>query len=304
MMSNTDRATSAKPGRGGWLLPRAVANACRCGSLDTKAKVKVILRILYKPLHVARIERMLQEQGLAFISRLHPRLYEKPYRPYLASGLAPADKVDLIGGHYRLLRAHFSLGHIETMYTTRQPMLSAFLAQMQCEVDLRYDRRMEKEGELTLWLSSKGATMSSVTFVLHPRALYIGSLQGGQASLEDIRSFTKLSQGVRPHNFVVFLARLVARHFGLPAILAVNNEAHIYQAKKRTQERIQFDYDAFWGENGGESADPRFFRLPLQQPRRELAEVAANKRAQYRRRYEFLDACAVEFERELAGLKS
>ena len=303
-MSNTDRARSAMPGRGGWLLPRAIANACRCGSLDTKAKAKVILRILYKPLHVARIERMLQEQGLAFISRLHPRLYEKPYRPYLASGLAPADKVDLIGGHYRLLRAHFSLGHIETMYTTRQPMLSAFLAQMQCEVDLRHDRRMEKEGELTLWLSSKGATMSSVTFVLHPRALYIGSLQGGQASLEDIRGFTKLSQGVRPHNFVVFLARLVARHFGLPAILAVNNEAHIYQEKKRTQERIQFDYDAFWAENGGESADPRFFRLPLQQPRKELSEVAANKRAQYRRRYEFLDACAIEFEHELAGLES
>lgn len=298
-MSNT----TTELGRG-LLLPRAIANACRSGSLDTKAKAKVILRILYKPLQVARIERMLREQGLGFISRRHPRLYEKPYRPYLASGLKPAEKVDLIDGHYRLLRTHFSLAHIEAMYTARLPLLASLLSLMQGEVDLRYDHQMEKEGELTLWLSFQGSTMSSLTFVLHPRALYIGSLQGGNASLEDIRSFTKLSHGVRPHNFVVFLARLLARHFGLPAILAISNEAHIYQAKKRTQERIQFDYDAFWGENGGEPAGLRFFQLPLQQPRKDLAEVASNKRAQYRRRYEFLDACALEFERELAALKS
>lgn len=289
---------------GGYCLPRAIAKACRHPSLDTKAKTKIVLRILYKPLRVARIERMLDEQGLAFITRRHPRLYEKPSRPYLASGLSTADKVDLLGGHYRTLSGFFSAASIEAMYTERLPLLSSFLPEMEAEVDLRYESLMEKEGELTLWLSLGGSPVFSVTFVLHPRALYIGSLQGNKSSQEGIRSFTKMSHGVRPQSFVIFLLRLLARRLGLPTILAVNNQAHIYQVKKRTQERVRFDYDAFWRENGGAPAGPQFFELPLQQPRKDLAEVAANKRAQYRRRYEFLDTCADALERKLDSLRS
>lgn len=51
---------------------------------------------------------------------------------------------------------------------------------------------------------------------------------------------------------------------------------------------LQADYDALWQEFGALDQDANFVRL---QPvvRKPLQEVAAKKRAMYRRRYEWLD---------------
>ncbi len=283
-------------------LRRCIVNAIQADALNAKARAKIVLRILYKPLQVLRIERVLDANGLARISRRNVRIYEKPTRPYLASGLSTTEKVDLITSHYLSLLRHFSGSSIEAMYLCKLVVAIPSLAALGAEVDLRYDRHMEKEGELTLWLSLDGATLFSATFVLHPRALYIGSMQGGKAPQEELRRFTKLTHGVRPHNFVIFLIRMIAGLYGLPTLMAVNNQSHVYQAKKHTQDRIRFDYDAFWLENGGKPDAARFFTLPAQWPRKDLAEVAANKRALYRRRYEFLDACAREFAEALKAL--
>ena len=54
--------------------------------------------------------------------------------------------------------------------------------------------------------------------------------------------------------------------------------------------KIHADYNAFWESVGGVCDAERHYRLPAQIARKEIAEIASKKRAEYRRRYEMLDA--------------
>mgnify|MGYP001766041146 CR=1 FL=1 len=60
---------------------------------------------------------------------------------------------------------------------------------------------------------------------------------------------------------------------------------------------MHFDYDAFWRDYGGQPDGQGFYELPVAAPRREATEIPSHKRAQYRRRYQFMD----EMRQELHG---
>lgn len=290
-------------GQGKASFRHIVAKVWNHHGLDFKAKAKILGRALFSPQRAVAIEQTLGDLGIASLSAVHPRLFEKCNRAYLIAGLNPDQKLELVCAHYRTLAHHFDPQAIQSIYSTGTPVLSAELAPYDAAVRLHYDSSMEKEGELTLSLDLAGRRAYSMALTLGTDTLYIGSLQGSKSAYEEIRRFTKASHGVRPHNFLLVLARIVAANLGLTHIRAISNEKHVYRMRKRTQERIQFDYDTFWGETGGTPTDSGFFDLPLAQPRKDLAEIAANKRAQYRRRYEFLDLCADGFNKELDRIK-
>lgn len=284
-------------------LKQGLAKVYRSPGLNAKAKSKIFGRLVINPGAAIRIERRLEQLGLGCITELQPRLLEKFARPYLVNGLSSQEKVDFICAHYQVLARFFSRPAIETMYTAGLGLLGGFLAELEAGIELHYDSAMEKEGELTLSLLTRGARAYSVTFVLQADAICIGSLQGSKSALDEIRRFTKASHGVRPQNFVVFLVRIIAAHLGLPTIRAIRNDSHVYNTRRRTQDRVQFDYDTFWGETGGQAVDERFVELPLIQPRKEIKDVVMNKRAQYRRRYDFFDGCAEALKAELDALR-
>ena len=48
-------------------------------------------------------------------------------------------------------------------------------------------------------------------------------------------------------------------------------------------------YSEFWLSLNGEALKSGLYQLPLAMPRKPLEEIASKKRAEYRRRYEFMD---------------
>ncbi len=275
----------------------------RNSAINTKTKTKILARLLAGPRLAVRLQRNLEKVGLEAVAACHPRLFEKYSRPYLAKGLSARERVDLVCGHYTALASHFQQPAVMAMYTKGIRLLTPLLAELDAYVELSYQPAMEKEGELSLNLFLHGERAYTATFLLGRDTLYIGSLQGSKSSLVEIRRFTKASHGVRPQNFVLFVLRQFAGHLGISSIKAIGNAAHVYTTHRRTKDRISFDYDTFWAETGGQRLDERFYDLPLLTPRKEIANVVMNKRAQYRRRYEFLDACAALLDEELGVLR-
>ncbi|WP_338704513.1 DUF535 family protein [Escherichia marmotae] len=73
-----------------------------------------------------------------------------------------------------------------------------------------------------------------------------------------------------------------------PYLAANLNRKQLLEALR--YRKIHADYNAFWESVGGECDAERHYRLPGQIVRKEVAEIASKKRAEYRRRYEMLDA--------------
>jgi hypothetical protein len=247
---------------------------------------------------------------LAFLSRppfdavlrRHPKLLQKVHKPYAMHGLDVDGRVRLVCRHYEL--ALERLG----------PALLAALAEGRdgvfCEVALPEGRgmlpvrlgketRFEREGELTLSLMDPfGSLLYSACFTLvdgdAPGAvtLLVGSLNG-TAPRDVLRHITKLSHGVRPASLMTFLLQQAAFVAGASSLRAVGRETHAYFGHPRF-EAIRFDYDAFWAEEGGARRPDGLFELPVAPRRRAGDDVPAQKRAQYARRYAWLDEVAAD----------
>jgi hypothetical protein len=78
----------------------------------------------------------------------------------------------------------------------------------------------------------------------------------------------------------------------LKKLLAISDESRHHRHKyfgKIQQNFLKTNYDKRWIENQGVLLDNGFFSLPIKKHRKDIAEVASNKRGLYRRRYEMLD---------------
>jgi hypothetical protein len=90
----------------------------------------------------------------------------------------------------------------------------------------------------------------------------------------------------------------LVRGYGLGGIHAVTNASHIHQARWLSRNKVQADYDQFWGEMGG-VRDRSGYVLPDCMARKTLAEIPSRKRAQYRRRHELEDALISQIQAAL-----
>ena len=76
-------------------------------------------------------------------------------------------------------------------------------------------------------------------------------------------------------------------------IRAVSNETHIYQSlryRRKKRDKLHADYNSFWESLSATVDSKGDYVLPLVLPRKTMEEIASKKRAEYRRRYELLDA--------------
>lgn len=218
-----------------------------------------------------------------------PLVLEKPFRPLGAYGLR-------FGERARLVLEHFAVMH-DTLPACLADRVYLAGGLDWAFGDGRYTLRLTdsgpnpREGELGFyWIDNEnGASLAQLSFYLR-RAddgveLYIGGLQGPMngASLDWIRAATKACQGLRPKDALMQALLALAGQVGARRIVAVSRANHVGRQRHRPRE-IQADYESFWMEYHGTALPDGNFEVPVQQPERDIAEVASKKRSAWRRK--------------------
>lgn len=123
-------------------------------------------------------------------------------------------------------------------------------------------------------------------------SLWIGAMQGPNVAdaKEIIKDITKRSYRYRTKNLILYMTMAIARSFGCQHIYAVSNEGYYAMNHIRRDRKLKTDFGDFWEETGGQKTDdPRFYEIPLVEPRKTMEEVPTRKRAAYRKRFAFQD---------------
>lgn len=172
---------------------------------------------------------------------------------------------------------------------------SQFYKEQLLSIDLLFRGTEFKEGSMTLGLKLNNKYIYHINFwmVLDGRnnsSLYIGTLQGSRDGLSINKELTKQLWGYRPPNLIVYALRILAERLSCDAIYAVSNYGFYTNNHWRQNRKLKTSLDDFWTEIGGNlSQDRRFFTLPLIEQRKNIEEVASNKRNLYRKRFATLD---------------
>ena len=239
---------------------------------------------------------LLERQGL---------LPAKIHRPYLQAGLDVRHRAAAIVSHYELL---LSLDN---------PRLQKLLSQHTACPLLEWTTvnghdfmlncgpaRFDREGEVMLCLYYQQQVVAMVTFslIFHRGCpvLFIGGLQGpsGDDAVELVRQATREASGLFPKRILIEAVYMIAAACSVSGIIAVSEHSHVFRSlryRRSKQDKFFASYSAFWESLGGEPESEGLYRLPLQVIRKPLEEVVSKKRAEYRRRYQLLEALEQQF---------
>ena len=162
---------------------------------------------------------------------------------------------------------------------------------------LCYAPGQRKEGLMSLVMVLNNQIIYQIMFWLAKDksgevALWIGAMQGPNMdnAREIIKDVTKRSFRYRTKNLMLYMTMAVGRSLGVRHIYAVSNDGYYANNHIRRDRKLKTDFGAFWEEAGGHiSDDPRFYNIPLVEPRKTMEEVPTRKRAVYRKRFAFLD---------------
>lgn len=253
------------------------------------------------------------------ITNFYPRLYEKPFRPYLYKSLRGEERCRTLVQHYLFIGQHAPAGLIDAVLSNRPFLLNeTSLGELEepLAINLTYAKHMQQEGELTLSLGRldslhtyrEHAWIASITFTVRYSGsgweMVIGGVQGGHAEQgrEDARLATKVFHGLRPKSLLIHVLREVAACWGISRIYGVTNASHCLTRRRyRGRIFIKSSYDELWQEAGGVPVAGGFYELPVGQPRRLLETVPSRKRSLYQRRFRLLDKLDGEIHGKLGA---
>jgi len=280
-------------------------------------RMRLSLRALFHLEIWANWYEFLETSPFGRIANFYPRIYEKPFRPYLHKDLDSRERCRLLLQHYGFLAKHAPVGLVDAVLTN-QPFLlneqSLGELEQPLVVNLTYAKHMQQEGELTLSVGplasldsfQQHAWIASLTFIVRPGSagweIAVGGVQGGHAETgkEDAKTATRVFHGLRPKHLLIHVLREIAACWGIARIYGISNAAHSL-TRKRYQGRITIksSYDELWDEAGGQPDGYGYYLLPLHQARRAMESIPSRKRAQYQRRYRLLDAIDAEIRAKL-----
>jgi len=265
--------------------------------------------------YTARSLRMARRQS-AWLSELYgsprllailahdPRLHERWHHHYINRRVGRAERMAIVGEHYRYAFEHLPTAMVEAVYLRGRHVLGALTLKdgSELQLELRRPTGRSREGELALCLANtQGQLLSSTIFSItdQGQTLLVGCLQGAAPELgrEAVRELTKQCYGLRPKNLLHSLLLAFGSFTGASRLRGVSNLAHPFAGET---DKIKADYDSFWEECQGVLQPDGFFALPIHEPERDEAQVESKHRSAFRRR-EMLrrDACA----RLLAALR-
>lgn len=262
-------------------------------ALRTLAFPVTTLRYLNQLSHLPEIDQLMNVQGL---------LPAKPHRPYLRAGISVAARAQAILDHYQLI-ASLPNGALRQLLQSPGDNLLATLQGKngECFSLFSCPGRFDREGEITLVLRYQDEVIASLSFSLineeGRRTLLIGGLQGPRkhVSNEVIREATKAAHGLFPKRLVMEVVFMLAQQCAAEKIVAVGDTTHVFRSLRYRHSKSDYffaSYSEFWASLGGEAREDGLFQLPLGVSRKPLEAIASKKRAEYRRRYELLDALA------------
>lgn len=241
-------------------------------------------------------ETPLRRELLALV----PSFVEQPTRAFFYKASTWEERLAAVKNHVITLEEHFSPEFIRQIYTSGATLWNDEIEGKRLHVALRFHAGQRKEGCITLVMHWEGVALFQVFLRFDRNAAgelecIIGALQGHPHGGESVKLLTKAYEGYRPKNLMFYLVRLLSESVGAVRIRAVTNEGYYAMNHVRLDRKLKTDFSVFWTECEGvlDPKDSRFFLIPVEEPRKSLEEVKANKRAQYRRRFEKLDAIKV-----------
>ena len=271
---------------------------------------KFMLRSLLMPrLSREWMNELSQWSHLDTLLTRQPRLPVRLHRPYLAVNFSRHQVLDALRYHYTLLSEAMSSEELTTYLNTQ----ALTLAQIEGKngdtftLELTMQINLDKEGDSTILMrNADGDVLAEMTFTLldyqNQRTLFIGGLQGGKRDLphEAIQNATKSCHGLFPKRLVMEAVCRFAERLHVDQILAVSNDVHIFRGERYQDKnkKILSDYDTFWEAVGGARDNEGYYHIPVAIARKDIAEIASKKRAEYRRRYELMDA----IQSQMSGL--
>jgi uncharacterized protein len=289
---------------------QAVANFLRSlrdrmdwrGSPATRRKMaaKYIVRVLGMPrLHGRYLAWVYGHPGMCAYQRRDPRVLERHFHRYIHLRWDRRLRLQSIRQHYRFALARLPSVLFEAIYIYGNATLGSLTLKdgTQLKLCLRPPIFMGCEGELCIQLSDADdhPVYRLILSVIDDRpTIAIGCIQGpdGANGKDRVRDLTRNMHGMRPKQLMLSLAYALARHWGIERILAVGNAAH---PLRRTRDKFQADYDAFWLEQKGREVGDGWFLLPETLSRKSESEVPSHHRSAFRRR----ETMRIEAERLL-----
>lgn len=318
-----DGLSSASPGHDAWdalkgIYPTAQRVFSGAHSNEFIKRLRLSLRAFFHLDTWMRWYGFLETSPFGRIADFYPRIYEKPFRPYLHKDLDSRERCRLLLQHYAFMAKHASLGLVDAVLTN-QPFLlnerSLGELEQPLVVNLTYAKHMQQEGELTLSVGplasldsfQQHAWIASLTFILRRGRegweIAVGGVQGGHAETgkEDAKTATRVFHGLRPKHLLIHVLREIAACWGVARIYGITNAAHSLTRKRyRGRITIKSSYDELWQEAGGQPDGAGYYLLPVHQARRAMESIPSRKRSQYQRRYRLLDAMGAEIRAKLA----
>jgi uncharacterized protein VirK/YbjX len=229
--------------------------------------------------------------------------------PYIHNQWEVEQRLKIILQHYKIIKNMPGILNLVNAKPRIILDLSNYLAGMFITLDKA--KWFVREGEIVLNLFKENERLMSLAFTFselnNELVIYIGALQGmhpSSESLEMLKQVTKSLEGIRPADMLLEVLREIALKVGVKQIFAISDESRHHRHKyfgKLQESMLKTNYNQKWLENQGELLENGFYALPIKKHRKDIAEVASNKRALYRRRYAMLDIIEAALEEVLSN---
>lgn len=214
--------------------------------------------------------------------------------PYIHRGWPVGQRVETAVAHYQCI----DLWHWLQVPLHARTVLAA-LGEPADGLSLQIDRPswFAQEGELVVALFEGDLRLYSLAFSFGERngqpVVYVGAIQGRSDPSINGRyvQVTRSLHGCRPRDLLVLALLFVAESIGIEQVYAVGDRHRRPHRQAWWQPGAAAPisrYDEIWAERGGEPTPDGFFVMDTHFIERPLADVAAKKRAMYRRRYQLL----------------
>lgn len=223
--------------------------------------------------------------------------------PYIHNEWDVKTKLNTIASHYEILSLDYpELSRISGSQRLKVCDLSHMSSAITVEID--YAKWFTREGELVINIFQDELRVASMAFTLAQKenvvVAYIGAVQGihggvsAEESLEIYKVLTKNFAGLRPRSLLLEVLKVVVNKLGAKKIFGVSeqNRHHRHKYFGNDQEtEFKNNYNPFWEEhNGVFNTDIGFYEISMEPAIKNISEIAAKKRGQYRRRYDFIES--------------
>ncbi len=274
-----------------------------------KQKSKIVLYILTNPIFSYDWFNDIKSEAFYHIFLKRPRIYVKPFRPYISTKWTKKQKTEIIKETYQLLGKKKLANKVLNNNFPLATVTSTEDNRVVGHLEIAYDERFRKEGELVLVFTSDlcGGKITAVSFSFsfdknNSLICYVGCVQGHTDKAE-FKKAQKLLHDMRPNSFIIYALQIFAKSLGVEKIIAANNSIQANRKKHfiniQSIHKINFDYDKFYQEVGGKPISKDWSQIPIVPQRKKIEDIKSKKRNLYRKRYALLDDVTEQIQKNI-----